>query len=217
MSNERVSKNGNSMPEIKQQTILMRKIGEGMLKGIDLAIGKDVESIQHFVDQQIVLHPEFKENKDALADRIINKRQWYAGVAGFCLGLGGIITIVPSIAYIWRIHGHLVLSIAYIYGYNLNDPERREEIALCFALSSGNEALKKVLKEAGLAGAKKALLTQASKEIIKKLPNKIITIAGKKSLLNVTKVVPVAGGLICGIMDFFSTKGIGKAAKAFYS
>lgn len=101
--------------------------------------------------------------------------------------------------------------------YDLNDPERREEIALCFALSGGNEALKNVLKESGMIGAKKALLTPAMKEIIKKLPNKIITIAGKKSLLNVAKVVPVAGGLVSGVMDFFSTTGIGKAAKGFYS
>jgi hypothetical protein len=131
--------------------------------------------------------------------------------------LGGVITIVPNLAHIWRIHGRLVLTVAYIYGYDLNDPERREEIALCFALSSGNEALKKVLKEAGLIGAKKALLTSAMKEMIKKLPNKIITIAGQKSLLNVSKLVPVVGGIVCGVMDFFSTKGVGKAAKLYYS
>lgn len=106
--------------------------------------------------------------------------------------------------------------MAYIYGYDLDEPERREEIALCFALSGGNEALKNVLKDAGMVGAKKALLTPAMKEIIKKLPNKIITIAGENSLLNVTKVVPVAGGLVSGVMDFYSTTAIGKAAKEFY-
>ena len=201
----------------KQQTTLMQKIGKGMLKGIDLAVGKDIISIQNFVDKQIELHPELKNNKDALADRLINKRKWYAATASFCWGLGGVITIVPNLAHIWRIHGRLVLTMAYIYGYDLDDPERREEIALCFALSSGNEALKKVLKEAGLVGAKKALLTQASKEIIKKLPNKIVTIAGEKSIVNVAKIVPVFGGVICGFMDFFSTAGIGKAAKTFYS
>ena len=126
-------------------------------------------------------------------------------------------TIVPNLAHIWRIHGRLVLTVAYVYGYDIDDPERREEIALCFALSSSNETVKRVLKEAGLIGTKKALMTQAIKEIIKKLPNRLITIAGKTSLLNVAKIVPVAGGLVCGVVDFFSTKGIGKAAKAYYS
>ena len=203
--------------EEKFQGKLIKKIGEGMIKGIDLATGKDVDSIKRTVDQQIRLHPELKDNFSALADRLINKRKWYASTVSFCWGCGGWMTIVPNLAHIWRIHGRLVLTIAYIYGYDLDDPERREEIALCFALSGGNEALKNVLKDAGMVGAKKALLTPAMKEIIKKLPNKIITIAGEKSLLNVAKVVPVAGGLVSGVMDFFSTTGIGKAAKEFYS
>ncbi len=194
---------------------LVRKIGEGMMKGIDLAAGKDVISITNFVERQRILHPEF--NNEALADHIIGKRQWYASTVSFCWGCGGFLTIAPNLVHIWRIHGRLVLSVAYIYGYNLDDPERREEIALCFALSSGNEAIKNILKEAGLVGAKKALLSPFVKEIIKALPNRIITIAGQKSLLNVAKIVPVAGGIVSGITDFFSTKGIGKAAKSYYS
>jgi hypothetical protein len=203
--------------EKRFQEQFIQKIGEGMMKGIDLATGKDVSSIRRFVDQQILLHPELTDNPGALADRLISKRKWYAGTVGFCWGCGGWFTLVPNLAHIWRIHGRLVLTVAYIYGYDLEDPERREEIALCFALSGGNEALKKVLKEAGIVGAKKALLTPAMKEVIKKLPNKIITIAGERSILNVAKVVPVAGGVISGVMDFFSTTCIGKAAKEFYS
>lgn len=196
---------------------LSKKIGQGMMKGIDLATGKDVESLIKLVENQKRLHPEIANNPDKLADRIISKKNWYASATSFCYGLGGVITIAPNLAHIWRIHGRLVLTIAYIYGYDLNDPERREEIALCFAMSSGNEKIKQLLKEAGIVGAKKVLMKEGSKELIKKLPNKIISIAGKKSLLTVAKIVPVAGGIVCGIMDFFSTKGIGKAAKRYYS
>ena len=200
-----------------RRTLLMRKIAEGMRKGIDLAVGKDVASIGDFVDRQRQLHPELAEDPSALTDRIVGKKQWYAAAVSFCWGMGGIMTLVPNLAHIWRIHGRLVLTVAHIYGYDLDNPERREEIALCFALSSSNEAVKRAVREAGLLGAKKALLTQAMKTMIKKLPNKLITIAGTRSLLNVAKVVPIAGGLVCGVMDFFSTKGIGKAAKAYYS
>jgi uncharacterized protein (DUF697 family) len=201
----------------KVHQMVIRKVGEGMMKGIDLATGNDVESITKYVDRQKDLHPELINNLDALADRIINKKQWYASVASFAWGCGGWITLVPNLAHIWRIHGRLVLSVAHIYGYDLTDSGIREDIALCFALSSGNEALKNVLKNAGMVGAKKALLSQVSKEFIKSLPNKIITIAGQKSLLNVAKILPVAGGIVSGTMDFFSTKSIGIAAKAYYS
>ena len=201
----------------KMHEVIIKKIGEGMMKGIDLAAGKDIESIKKFIDQQIILHPDLRENPDALVDMIIKKRTKFATLTSFAWGCGGVLTIVPNLAHIWRIHGRLVLSIAYIYGYDLNDTDRREEIALCFALSSGNEYMKNIMKEAGMMGAKKALLKPGMKEIIKKLPNRIVTIAGQKSLLNVAKIVPLAGGIVSGTMDFFSTKGVGKAAKDFYS
>lgn len=196
---------------------ITEKISEGMMKGIDLAVGKDVTSIIELVDSQKRLHPELANDPAQLTDRIISKKNWYAAAISFCYGLGGILTLVPNLVHIWRVHGRLVLTVAYIYGYDLNSPERREEIALCFALSSGNEALKKILREAGMIGVKKVLLTQAMKEVIKALPRRIITIAGEKSLLNVAKLVPIFGGVVCGIMDFFSTKGVGEAAKSYYS
>jgi len=196
---------------------LQNLIGRGMVRGLDLVTGKDVTSIQAFVDRQRQLHPELEQDHGRMADRLIQKRQWYGAATSFAWGLGGWWTVVPNVAHIWRIHGRLVLSIAYVYGYELDDPERREEIALCVALSSANEGVSKMLREAGMIGARKALLTQTSKEFIKALPNKLVTIAGKKSLTNVSKIVPVAGGVVGGVMDFFSTRGVGKAAKAFYS
>ena len=196
---------------------LTEKISEGMMKGIDLAVGQDVTSIIELVDAQKRLHPELANDPAKLTDRIISKKNWYAAAISFAYCLGGILTLVPNLIHIWRVHGRLVLTVAYIYGYDLKSPERREEIALCFALSSGNEALKRMLKEAGMIGVKKALLTQAMKEVIKSLPRRIITIAGEKSILNVSKLLPLFGGIVCGVMDFFSTKGVGEAAKNYYS
>lgn len=195
---------------------LLEKIGSGMTKGIDLATGKDARSIKTFVDNQIKLHPWLKALRGDLADRIIAKRIWFASAVSFCWGCGGWFTLVPNLVHIWRIHGRLVLTMACVYDYDLNDPERREEIALCFALSAANEGFKELLKNAGLLGVKKALLTPAMKAVIKGLPRKIITIAGERSLLNVAKVVPVAGGVVSGVIDYFSTKAVGMAAKAFY-
>ncbi|RKX63155.1 MAG: hypothetical protein DRP42_07945, partial [Tenericutes bacterium] len=64
---------------------------------------------------KVVLKEPHPNDKDALADRLINKRKWYGATVSFCWGLGGIITIVPNLAHIWHIHGRLVLTMAYIY------------------------------------------------------------------------------------------------------
>lgn len=196
---------------------LQDAIARGMAKGLDLATGKDIKSTKAFVDAQRRLHPDLADNPSALSDRMMEKRQWYAALTSFVYGLGGWWTLVPNLAHIWRIHGRLVLTIAYIHGYDLDDPERREEIALCVALSSANDSVKHLLQEAGMIGVKKALLTETSREFIKMLPRRLITIAGKKSLANVSKLIPIAGGVVGGVIDFFSTRGVGKAAKAFYS
>ena len=193
---------------------LIEKINKGITKGIDLAIGKDVISIKNYVDNQRLLHPEL--NRNELVDRLINKKKWRAAIVSFAYGLGGFWTLVPNLAHIWRIHGRLVLTIAYTCGYDLNDPELRHDIFVCFALSSGCEELKKILSEAGNVMWKKALLTPVMKRIIKRLPNRIITLAGRRSLVNVTKITPVGGAIVGSIVDFFSTAAIGKAAKFYY-
>jgi len=126
---------------------LIEKINKGITKGIDLAIGKDVISIKNYVDNQRLLHPEL--NRNELVDRLINKKKWRAAIVSFAYGLGGFWTLVPNLAHIWRIHGRLVLTIAYTCGYDLNDPELRHDIFVCFALSSRCEELKKILSEAG--------------------------------------------------------------------
>ncbi len=76
-------------------------IARGMTKGLDLVTGKDVKSIQGFVDNQRRLHPELREDPGALADRLIAKRQWYGAATSFVWGLGGYWTLVPNLAHIW--------------------------------------------------------------------------------------------------------------------
>jgi len=210
-------RNESDQPTDKFHQRLMKKIGEGMIEGIKLATGKDVESIMKRVDRERELHPELKDQPALLADRLIEKKQWYAAAASFAYGFGGWFTLAPNVAHIWRIHGRLVLAVAYVYGYHLHDPEIKDDIAVCFALSSSNALMKNLVSELGIQGAKKAMLSKIGKEIIKSLPRRIVTIAGRKSILNVAKVLPLVASIIGGVIDFFSTKGIGKAAKAYYA
>ena len=193
----------------------MEKADQALTKAIDFATGNDIEAICEFVDAVKKNNPDLSNIE--LAKKIAQKRTWFAGLAGGVYGTGGFITIVPDLFTMWRIQGRLVLAIAYIFGHNLASPERRDEILLVMGIASGSEATKKVVVEASKEGFKKTLLTPAVKGVIKKLPTKIITIAGEKSLLNVAKLVPLIGVPITFGMDFFSTKMVGKAAIEFYS
>lgn len=193
----------------------IEQAGLALTKAIDFATGNDVQAICEFVDSIKENNPSLSNME--LAKKIVQKRTWFAGLAGGIYGAGGFLTIGADLFTMWRIQGRMILAIAYIFGHNLESPERRDEILLVMGIASGSEAAKKVTIEAGKEGFKKVLLTPAVKEIIKKLPNKIITIAGEKSLLNVSKLVPLIGVPITFAMDFFSTKAVGKAAIEFYS
>ena len=194
---------------------IIEQAGQALPKAINFATGNDVEAICEFVDTIKRNNPNLSNTE--LAKKIAQKRTWFAGLAGGVYGAGGFITIGPDLFTMWRLQGRLILAIAYIFEHNLESPERRDEILLVMGIASGSEAAKKVMVESSKEGFKKALLKPAIKEIIKKLPNKIITIAGEKSLLNVAKLVPLIGIPITFGMDFFSTKAIGKAAIEFYS
>ena len=194
---------------------ISEQAAEALPKAINLATGYEVEAICEFVDTIKKNNPHLSNTE--LAMKISQKKTWFAGLAGGVYGAGGFITIGLDLFTMWRIQGRLILAIAYIFGHNLKSPERRDEILLVMGLASGSEAAKKVVIEASKEGFKKTLLKPAVKEVIKKLPNKLITIAGEKSLLNVTKLVPLIGIPITFLMDFFSTKAVGKAAIEFYS
>ncbi len=193
----------------------IEQAGQALTKSIDFATGNDVEAICEFVDTIKENNPDLSNIE--LAEKIVQKRTWFAGLAGGVYGAGGFLTIGPDLFTMWRIQGRLILAIAYVFGHDLESSERRDEILLVMGIASGSEAAKKVAVEAGKEGFRKTLLTPAVKEVIKKLPNKIITIAGEKSLLNVAKLVPLIGVPITFVMDFFSTKAVGKAAIEFYS
>lgn len=193
----------------------IEQTGQTLTKAIDFATGNDVKAICEFVDTIKKNNPNLSNIE--LAKKIAQKRTWFAGLAGGVYGAGGFLTIGPDLFTMWRLQGRLILAIAYIFGHDLESPERRDEILLVMGIASGGETVKKVAVEAGKEGFKNALLKPAVKEVIKKLPNKIITIAGEKSLLNVAKLVPLIGVPITFGMDFFSTKAVGKAAIGFYS
>ena len=53
--------------------------------------------------------------------------------------------------------------------------------------------------------------------LLKKLPETVLTKFGQKGVINLVKVVPVAGGVVNGGLNLVETKAIGKRAmKVFW-
>jgi hypothetical protein len=90
-------------------------------------------------------------------------------------------------------------------------------------LSLVGDSFKEVLKEAGIKVG-----NQIGKQLIAKIPGKflieinkkvgyrLITKAGEKGIVNLTKLIPIAGGFIGGSFDAVACRTVGKTARTIF-
>ena len=156
---------------------------------------------------------------DAEIDRRIAYYCAMAGTAGFVTNVGGAltlpITLPANLLGVAALQLRLIAEVASARGHDLHGPEAR---TLALACLTGNAALD-ILKDAGvrvgqravghIAGALIARVNQA-------VGSRLLTKAGTQGVANLTKFVPVVGGLVGGTVDALSTKAVGEIAKRVF-
>lgn len=139
--------------------------------------------------------------------------------AGFVNGLGGILTLpvtIPgSLAASLAIQAPMVGAIAKIHGHDVQDEQVRTMILLCMV----GAAMEDVAKHAGIAvgnkvaiQALKALPGKVLIDINKKVGFRLLTKFGERGVVNLVKLVPVAGGVVGGTIDGATCYAVGQAA-----
>ena len=90
---------------------------------------------------------------------------------------------------------------------------------LVYVSLAGNSAVD-ILKQTGIEIGKKVAISAIKKipgQVITKINQKVgfrlLTKFGEKGVINLVKVVPVAGGVVGGVVDMGSTRTVGKVAK----
>lgn len=137
--------------------------------------------------------------------------------SGFLTSLGGLITLpvaIPAnLTTVWYVQLRMIATIAIMAGYNPSDDEVRTLAYVCLTGSS----MAKACREAGVNFANKLVMAQIKKipgEVLRKINKKIgflfVTKAGQTGIINLTKMVPIAGGVVGGGFDFVNTKAIAK-------
>lgn len=142
---------------------------------------------------------------------------------GFLTGLGGFVTLpiaLPAdMAMVWVVQARMVGAIAEMNGYSLKEESVRTGILLCLIGSDLASAVRN-------CGVK--VTTRMTESLIQKIPGKVLaeinkkvgfrllTKAGEKGVVNLTKLVPLFGGTFSGTFDTLSTWAVGKIAKSFF-
>lgn len=206
----------SSVPTASAATKLAKWITKRGVDGVPPLSSANDLALEYTIDQGY-------ENNDERVDSLINWETSKNFTSGFITGLGGVVTLPISIPSAfgasWIIQARMAGAIAQIYGHNLSE----DKVRTLILLSLVGDAAKEVLKTAGIKFGTK--LTNASIagisgktliEINKRIGFRLITKAGETGVVNLTKFVPVVGGLIGGTFDAVSCRAVGRVAKDLF-
>ena len=146
-----------------------------------------------------------------------------AGTSGFLLGLGGVITMLvaipANIASVMYVQIRMIAAVAHLGGHDIRNDQVR---TLCYTCMCG-KAAGDVVKNTGISlGTKlteqaiKKVVGKTLKNINKKVGFRLVTKFGEKGIINLGKMVPIAGGVVGGTFDAASTYVIGKIARTTF-
>ncbi|SDB18544.1 EcsC family protein [Eubacterium oxidoreducens] len=137
------------------------------------------------------------------------------GASGFVTGIGGLltlpVTIPANLASVLYMQLRMVAVIAKIGGF---DPTSKEVQTLAYVCLT-ESAFADMVKQAGIKVGEKTvynILGKASTKVVSSLNEKIgarlLARFSEEGFINLTKAVPILGGLIGGAFDVISTRKI---------
>jgi hypothetical protein len=158
------------------------------------------------------------EVEDAVR-RAVKLHVRYATTTGGATGLGGFVTLpltlTAGLASSYVINARMTATVAHLRGYDVHSEEVRTVLLATLLGASGAQAL----QQAGLTIGNKTLLAAVKKvpgkaliDINKKVGYRLVTKAGSKGVVNLTKLVPLVGAPIGATAENVSTRSISKYA-----
>jgi len=208
--------NKGSQPNESNVLLFVRKVLDQALDGVGPLSSASCLAQEYAIDQS---YATTDERVDALI-------RWEAAknfTSGFLSSLGGIVTLpvtVPAaLGASWVIQARLCGAIAELYKYSLREDRVRTLVLLALVGDSGKE----ILKEAGINVSKRFTLAAIERlpekiliEINKRVGFRLLTKAGETGVINLTKLVPLLGGVVAGSFDAAMCVAIGKTGKRFF-
>ena len=198
--------------EPDEQSLLMRWLDSLYtlaLSSPELFTSEDIEKIEFA-----------HEKSDAAADSIIRNHIMMAAATGFVSNIGGLITLplaIPAnIAGVTTIQFRMFQQICRAYRV---DPENQEVRTFAMVALLGSAGVELVEEALAVIGTKltTALLTKLPGSVISAINRavgfRLVTKFGTEGVVNLSRWIPLASGIICASVDGVLTYGVGEAAK----
>lgn len=192
-----------------------------IMQALDFAYEKAMTGLPG-LDSAVEMAKSYMKEQGTLEDQANSLVRWQntkAATSGFVTGLGGLlvmpVTIPANLASVYFIQIRMIAAIAHMAGHDVRDDKVK---AMVYACLTGNAA-KEVLKDVGIQFGKK--LAQASinritgatlTKINQAVGFRLLTKAGTTGIVNLSKMVPILGGVIGGAVDLTATNIVGSTA-----
>jgi EcsC protein family len=168
-------------------------------------------------------HLNKSANVDDAIDSVIRWQKACAGSAGFVTSLGGFalmpVTLPASLVASYVLAVNTVGAIACLRGYDMRSHQVRTAVLLCLLGTEAEELLKSVGIQIGkqtFRNLLKRIPRKALREINQKVGFRLLTKAGEKGVVNLSKLMPVLSGLIGGTIDVLFVHSCAMAAKRHF-
>ena len=177
------------------------------------------QSVDELADDYL---KKYDSAEDA-ANSLIKFQVAKCGTSGFLTGLGGLITLpvaIPAnVSSVLYVQLRMVAAIAKMGGFDIHSDQVQTIIYACLT----GTAVADVLKQTGIKIGEKVTISA-----IEKIPGKILTAInqkvgfrlvtkfGEKGIVNLVKLVPVAGGVVGGTVDVLATNVIAFNAQSIF-
>lgn len=156
------------------------------------------------------LKDEFPQlDNEQLSQKIIDEEALFCGVIGAATGAlpwpWSILGVAPDLMTLITKQSRMVLSIAYVYGYEPDAKERAVEVLGCIGTSAGAVA--------GTYGIKKLVERKMQQELIAELARRIGALMMRRIG---ARFIPLIGAMAGGFFNFGSVMAVGNTAMNYY-
>lgn len=160
-------------------------------------------------------------NRSDAIDRVIGQHLIGGAVGGFVTGLGGFFTLIlaiPANLFSFYVQAtRMTAAVAWLRGYDLADPRIRTAVLLSEVGSNAHDILAKAGIPSAGANAVSMLSQSIPRSVMmmiqKGIGFRMLRTVGISAFGRLGRLVPVAGGLIGGGVDYMMMRTIAEHAK----
>lgn len=191
-------------------------------KALDWAYEKAINGAG-MVESAALLAEDYQKvfsDREKAIDSLINWQTTKCATSGFITGVGGLLTLpiaIPAnVSSVLFIQLRMIAAIAIMRGYDTKSDQVQSLAYVCLTGSAATD----ILKSAGIRIGQRITehaIQKISGQVITKINEKVgfrlLAKFGSGGLINLSKAVPLIGGVVGGAVDASTTKIIGKTAK----